>query len=159
MEGCHKYLELWSDGASHNSDTAWADQHDSADAISKEARRPIAIYSKRSRMLAELRLRYEWATKRDDDFTLPTDEAFAAAETLINSLPAGVLDFSSRIAISAGGETNFFFANGARLFQLLIMDDGNLSYHAQSEAGELVGSEIALKEFPHMRLLRYLDGD
>lgn len=159
MEGCHKYAEVWSDSASREGDATWPYRADHLELSSERSRRPIASYSKRSRMLGTLRARISWASTRDDDSTSPTDAAISSAEDLINSLAPRVLDFPYRIAVSNDGEINFFFGDAAHLFQLLILDNGTLSYHAESEAGELVGSSIELRHFPQLRLLSYLNRD
>jgi hypothetical protein len=159
MEGCRNYIEPEFDTTRNDGEDRWSIRTYRSDLHSKVVRKPIASYGKRSKMLAQLRSRIAWANKRDDDFTPPTAEAIASGKDLINSLVTGVLDFPFRIAISNDGEINFFFGNGPELFQILILDDGKLSYHAQSEAGELVGSGIEPPKFPHLRLFGYLNRD
>ena len=150
MDGCRKYDELWF--GDEEGGNGWSE-----DRAAGITRKPIAPYSKRSNRIAELRARIVIANVRDDeDCAPPTDAAIASAESFINTLADGVLSYSCRIAISSAGEINFFFGREDELFQVLILEDGRLSYHAQNQNDELIGSEIDPADFPHLPLLGFL---
>lgn len=121
--------------------------------------KPNSTYSIRTRCLAELKERVRFVSGgRRDDFVAPTEQAIDAARTFINGMVDGVLSVGCRIAISHDGEINFFFQKGADLFQILIDNDGQLSYYGQSQEGEMLGSGMPAGRFPHLRLLMFLGG-
>lgn len=158
MDSCRNYAETWPAESDDISDGAWSTPADRQETALTSARKPIAIYSKRSTRLAELRSQITWLNARDaEETTPPTAAAIAAAENIINSLANDVLGYSCRIAISHDGEINFFFENATDLFQILILENGNLSYYAQNQQCELIDSEIEPADFPHLRLLTFLN--
>lgn len=118
-------------------------------------RTPTPSYSKRSNMQAQLRARRGWAiANSDDDIRPPSDRAFEAAKGFINNLPDGCL--TMRLAISQGGEINFFAGAAPHLLQILIDDEGELSYYGESADSVLAADSVAVTEFPYLRLFRFL---
>ncbi len=73
---------------------------------------------------------------------------------LINNLPEGCLDF--QLAISQSGEINLFFGDKASPFQMLIDEDGLLSYFGMFGDERFAASDRRADDFQHMQLLRLL---
>lgn len=118
-------------------------------------RRPITPYSKRASLLHEIRTHAKAAlASADEDLVAPTPAAQEAAARVINAMPEGCLDF--RLAISHSGEINFFFGREAPTFQMLIDEDGLLSYFGKFGAERFGDSDIEPGAFPYWQLLRLL---
>ena len=122
--------------------------------VKPSVRKPIGIYSKRASLLNEIRTHSKWAhAHAGEDLIAPTPAAQAAAATLINEMPEGCLGF--RLAITHSGEINFFFGQPVR-FQMLIDEDGHLSYYGKFEGERFAASDTRPETFPYMKLLRLL---
>ncbi|WP_146093039.1 hypothetical protein [Xanthomonas arboricola] len=116
------------------------------------APRPIQVYSRRAKYIQKIREHARWAAAHeDDDLCAPTAAAQSSAISVIQQLPEGCLDF--RLGLSHSGEINLFFGQGNSPFQMLIDEDGLLSYFGRFGDERFAGSDIAPDEFPYMRLL------
>lgn len=119
-----------------------------------EAPMPSDSNSKRGELRAQLRAGRAWAyAHQDGDITPPTDAAVESAKTFIHCLPNGFLKI--RLAISQGGEINFFAGAGDRLLQILIDEQGALSYYGQTNEGPICADSIPVDKFPQMQLFKF----
>jgi hypothetical protein len=118
--------------------------------------RPSKSYSKRSSHIQDLRSRYKWASENSDiDLMPPSKAALSSAESVINNLPEGCLDFD--LAISHSGEVNFFFGQKEQPFQILIDDTGGVSFYGLVEGEEVEGSDKSPADLPYLKLLTFVD--
>lgn len=129
------------------------EDHDESVAV-----KPIRVYSKRSSFIQEIRDHSKWAAAHaDEDLSPPTPAAQAAAEFVINQLPEGCLDF--HLAIAHSGEINLFFGQKDSPFQMLIDEDGLVSYFGKFGDERFAGSDLSPSTFPYMRFLCLLGAD
>ena len=119
------------------------------------SRKPIQSYSRRSSFINQIRTHSKWAANHaDDDLVPPTPEAQTSAIFVINNLPEGCLNF--RLAIAHCGEINLFFGKEQSPTQLLIDEDGLLSYFGMFGEVRFAGSDCRPEDFPYMQFLRLL---
>jgi len=105
--------------------------------------------------LAELRSQKAWATiNADEEIRPPSEAAVEAAKDFINNLPDGCLTI--RLAISQGGEINFFAGATQRLLQIFIDETGEISYYGKHDGGVMAADSIAVNDFPYMQLFRFV---
>ena len=128
---------------------------DCMEVVHSVAHRPIKTYSRRSSFINQIRTHSKrTAGHADDDLVPPTLEAQTSAIAVINNLPEGCLDL--HLAVAHCGEINLFFGNQQSPFQLLIDEDGLLSYFGIFGKERLAGSDCRVDEFPYMKLLHLL---
>lgn len=122
----------------------------------RRALKPGQTYSKRSMKLAQLRNDVAALGKLDFcEITPPSVLAMRAAETFINGLWEGGLDFD--LEISHDGEINFLYGDNVQLFHVHIDEDGVLSFYSKRAEGEAFGDDISAGEFPNKILLSFID--
>lgn len=118
------------------------------------ALKPTIAYAKRSAHLGKLRNETQsLGASSLDEVVEPTHVALNAAESFINGLLDGCLDFS--LELSHDGEINFLYGNERDLFHIHIDDGGALSYYSRLQGIEDFGDELSPSSFPHNRLLSF----
>lgn len=118
--------------------------------------KPGQTYSKRSMKLAQLRSDAAALGKLDfEETTPPSALAMRAAETFINGLWEGCLDFD--LEVSHDGEINFLYGNKVELFHIHIDENGILSFYCKRAEGETFGDDMSAEEFPNKNLLSFVD--
>jgi hypothetical protein len=118
--------------------------------------KPGQTYSKRSMKLAQLRSDAAALGKLDfEETTPPSAPAMRAAETFINGLWEGCLDFD--LEVSHDGEINFLYGNNVELFHIHIDENGVLSFYCKRAEGETFGDDLSAGEFPNKNLLSFVD--
>ncbi|HXE09631.1 MAG TPA: hypothetical protein VN612_17135 [Acidobacteriaceae bacterium] len=129
--------------------------HKSADSV-RRLLKPGQTYSKRSMKLAQLRSDAAALGKLGfEETTPPSALAMRSAETLINGLWEGCLDFN--LEVSHDGEINFLFGDHAELFHIHIDENGILSFYCKRAEGETFGDDMSAGEFPNKSLLSFVD--
>lgn len=120
------------------------------------ALKPTATYARRSAHLRKLRTESAWLAQSTlEDVTQPTGAALTAAESFINRLDEGCLDFS--LELSHDGEINFLYGEGHALFHIHIGEEGVLSYYSRLSDAESFGDDLSASTFPHVLLQEFIE--
>jgi hypothetical protein len=150
---CERSSREWRGERASPNEAGWISFMICEEAPSK-APTPSDSNSKRGELRAQLRVQRAWAhTHADDEIIPPTDAAIESAKTFIHCLPNGFLKI--RLAISQGGEINFFAGDDERLLQILIDEQGALSYYGQTNDGPIYADSIPVDKFPQMQLFKF----
>lgn len=142
--------------AARSKDSGWLfTRLDSAD-VRRAFVAPGQTYSKRSAKLHQLRLDAAELGRADfEDTVAATQVALTAAETFINSLWEGCLDFE--LEMSHDGEINFIYGDANEFFHIHLDEEGSLSYYAVVGGQEQMGSRLDPASFPQKDLLSFID--